>query len=171
MPTTTFDAATGKCRVVFRLPAEAGASQAWLAGEFNDWSTDALPLVPQDDGSLTTEIVLEPGRSYRFRYYLGDGRWDNDWQADAYAENEFGGADSVLHTPDVPDGGVVAGAPVGAVAGAPVGAVVGAAIEAVVVDAPPSVVEADDVRAGGARRPRERTSKRTRRVDAGEVVG
>ena len=37
-----------------------------------------------------------PGRSYRFRYYLGGGRWENDWDADSYVDNEFGGADSVV---------------------------------------------------------------------------
>lgn len=104
MPETRFDPVTGECRVVFRLPAEAGAPRAWLAGDFNDWSTDALPLEPQPDGSLTVETVLEPGRSYRFRYYLGDGRWDNDWAADAYVDNDFGGADSVLVVPPAPDG-------------------------------------------------------------------
>ena len=153
MPTTTFDAATGQCRVVFRLPPEAGASQAWLAGDFNDWSTDALPLEPQDDGSLAVEIELEPGRSYRFRYYLGGSRWDNDWEADAYVENEFGGADSVVYTPEVPDGGVVAAG----TAAAPVEpvAVGRAPVEAVAVEVPPRA---------------RRTSKRSRRVEAGEVV-
>jgi hypothetical protein len=102
MPRMTFDAVTGKCLVVFRLPAEAGARRAWLAGDFNDWSTDAVPLEPQADGSLAVEMLLEPGRSYRFRYYLGDGRWDNDWEADAYLDNDFGGADSVIVTPPAP---------------------------------------------------------------------
>jgi hypothetical protein len=102
MPMTTFDPVTGECRAVFRLPAEAGARRAWLAGDFNDWSTDALPLEAQPDGSLAVEVVLEPGRSYRFRYYLGGGRWDNDWDADAYEDNDFGGADSVLVVPPTP---------------------------------------------------------------------
>ena len=102
MPTATFDPVSGECRVVFRLPSEAGATRAWLSGDFNDWSTDALPLEPQPDGSLAVEVVLEPGRSYRFRYYLGDGRWDNDWYADAYEDNDFGGADSVLVLPPAP---------------------------------------------------------------------
>jgi len=45
---------------------------------------------------LECTLALEPGRSYRFRYYLGNERWENDWNADSYVENEFGGADSVL---------------------------------------------------------------------------
>ena len=42
--------------------------------------------------------MLEPG-SYRFRYYLGDGEWENDWSADDYVDNDHGGADSVVHVP------------------------------------------------------------------------
>jgi hypothetical protein len=104
MPTKTFDAVTGECRVRFRLPAEAGAEQAWLVGDFNGWSTDATPLVRQPDGSLEVEVVLPPGRDYRFRYYRGGDRWDNDWSADAYEPNDFGGADSIVSVPPHPGG-------------------------------------------------------------------
>lgn len=41
MPTKTYDPDTGRCLVEFRIPAERGAEHAWLAGEFDDWSTDA----------------------------------------------------------------------------------------------------------------------------------
>jgi 1,4-alpha-glucan branching enzyme len=77
----------------------------WLAGEFNDWSTEDAPLAAQPDGSFAGVVALEPGRSYRFRYYLGDGRWDNDWAADDYVENDFGGADSVIDVPPAPHSG------------------------------------------------------------------
>jgi 1,4-alpha-glucan branching enzyme len=99
MPTKTLDADSGKCRVEFRLPADVGAGQAWLCGEFNDWSRDDTPMVAQDDGSLAVTVELEPGQSYRFRYYLGEERWENDWAADAYVDNEFGGSDSLVIVP------------------------------------------------------------------------
>lgn len=102
MPTAAFDEATGRCRVEFRLPAEAGAERAWLAGEFNGWSTDSCPLERRPDGSLAVEVDLEPGRHYRYRYYLGDGDWENDWAADDYVDNDHGGADSVLYLPAPP---------------------------------------------------------------------
>jgi 1,4-alpha-glucan branching enzyme len=85
--------------VQLTLPAEAGAEKAWVAGEFNDWSLDDTPMEPQPDGSLLAVVVLERGRSYRYRFYLGDERWDNDWAADGYVENDFGGADSVIEVP------------------------------------------------------------------------
>lgn len=89
------DDGTGRATVEFRLPAESGAEQAWLCGEFNEWATDATPLRRLDDGSLAATLELEPG-SYRFRYYLGDGNWENDWAADAYVDNEHGGQDSLV---------------------------------------------------------------------------
>jgi len=82
--------------VTFRLPTDAHADEAWIAGDFNNWSTTSHPLERTPEGDLVCRIVLEPGRSYRFRYYLGNGRWENDWHADAYVDNEFGGADSVV---------------------------------------------------------------------------
>ena len=90
------DPKSGKIRVTFRLHAAAGAKVAWVAGEWNDWSHLADQMEPTGDGFLECRVMLEPGRSYRFRYYLGDGRWENDWDADSYVDNEFGGADSVV---------------------------------------------------------------------------
>jgi 1,4-alpha-glucan branching enzyme len=99
MPALTFDE-HGRCVAEFRLPPAAGARRAWLAGEFNGWST--TPMRRDPDGSLSALVVLEPGRSYRFRYYVGHGRWENDWDADDYVPNEFGGADSVVTVPPAP---------------------------------------------------------------------
>ena len=99
MPTKTLDPKSGQCHVEFRLPADVGAQQAWLCGEFNDWSRDGTPMVPQEDGALAVTVALEPGKSYRFRYYLGDERWENDWAADAYVDNVFGGSDSLVIVP------------------------------------------------------------------------
>jgi len=85
----------GSVSVRFRLPSESGAERAWVVGEFNHWSTDSHPMTKRDDGSLEVVIRLTPG-TYRYRYYLGNGRWENAWDADAYAANEFGGSDSVV---------------------------------------------------------------------------
>lgn len=101
MPSIQSVEPNGLSVVEFRLPPEAALSQAWLAGEFNEWSTDELPLERRADGSLSVEVPLEPG-SYRFRYYLGDGEWENDWAADAYVDNEHGGQDSLVVVPPAP---------------------------------------------------------------------
>ena len=87
--------ANGAVKVRFRLPPESGEETAWVVGEFNNWSTNSHPMTKREDGSLETVIELSPG-TYRYRYYLGNGRWENAWDADSYAANEFGGSDSVV---------------------------------------------------------------------------
>jgi 1,4-alpha-glucan branching enzyme len=87
---------TGRaCRVTFILPPDANADTAFLCGEFNDWNQTSHPLTPRKDGSLARMIWLESGRQYRFRYWVNDSRWENDWAADAYMPNPFGGDDSI----------------------------------------------------------------------------
>jgi 1,4-alpha-glucan branching enzyme len=83
-------------QVTFRMPPLEGVSELHLCGDFNDWNTTAAPLARQADGSWTTTLVLEPGKSYRYRFCDGEGRWHNDWQADAYVPNDFGSEDSVV---------------------------------------------------------------------------
>ncbi|MGE0308051.1 MAG: isoamylase early set domain-containing protein [Acidimicrobiia bacterium] len=88
--------AEGSCEVTFTLPADVRAESVYLCGEFNDWSTSATPMDRDDDGAFAVTVVLEPGRNYRFRYLLDGARWENDWAADDYAANDFGGDDSVV---------------------------------------------------------------------------
>ncbi len=86
--------------VTFRVPAEAGARTASVTGEFNDWSTTATPMTETDDGGFCAVVTLERGRSYRFRYHLDGERWENDWAADGYVGNEYGGDDSLVDLTD-----------------------------------------------------------------------
>ena len=102
MPTKA-TAGPGRCRVTFRMNTSDGIDRAWVAGEFNGWSTDATPLERQTDGSLAADVVLETGKAYRYRFYLGRDRWENDWAADRYVDNDYGGADSVVVVPSVGD--------------------------------------------------------------------
>ena len=88
--------------VTFDLPAELDIEQAAVVGEFNDWSETANPMQTASDGRWTATVALEPNRSYRFRYHLGSDRWENDWNADHYVGNDFGGADSVVVVPERP---------------------------------------------------------------------
>jgi 1,4-alpha-glucan branching enzyme len=85
----------GRVRVTFRLPNINRAQRISVVGEFNAWCPTANAMEVEGD-ELVTVIVLQPGRTYRFRYLLDDERWENDWAADNYVPNEFGGDDSVL---------------------------------------------------------------------------
>ncbi len=96
MPKKTFASKTGTCRVTFELPAPAADESAYVCGDFNDWSQDATPLTRRKDGRFTTTVTLDAGKQYRYRFWVDGSRWENDWEADAYMGNEFGGEDSVV---------------------------------------------------------------------------
>jgi 1,4-alpha-glucan branching enzyme len=85
----------GHAMVTFRLPFEVAAERVCVVGEFNDWSRDAHPMEPDGD-HFVARIALPIGRTYRFRYLLDGERWENDWSADGYQPNEFGGDDSII---------------------------------------------------------------------------
>ena len=81
--------------VTFTLPAEVGAGDVALCGDFNGWTTGPIPLIRDSDNWQVT-IPLTPGNSYRYRYLLDGERWENAWQADRYEPNPFGSDDSVI---------------------------------------------------------------------------
>ena len=87
--------AKGATRVTFSLPKEVQADEAALCGDFNDWSATAHPLKKYKDGHFAVSVNLQPG-SYRYRFLLDGERWENDWEADQYAHNPYGGEDSVI---------------------------------------------------------------------------
>lgn len=83
-------------QVTFTVPPEAGATSACLVGDFNGWSTSETPMHPQPEGGFAVSLALPAGESHRFRYLLDGERWENDWAADAYVPNDFGGNDSLV---------------------------------------------------------------------------
>ena len=81
-------------RCVFRVVCP-GAEQVYLAGDFNDWSSEATPLQSRGDGAWQVSLPLPPGE-YRFRYVTDNGRWLTDFRASGVVENPFGEWDSLL---------------------------------------------------------------------------
>jgi len=88
--------ASGKASVTFTLDPRVGAQTAAVCGEWNDWSAGADVMHRDDEGGFSLTLDLEAGRTYRFRYLLDEERWENDWAADAYLPNSYGGDDSVV---------------------------------------------------------------------------
>jgi 1,4-alpha-glucan branching enzyme len=86
---------SGDAVATFRLPTLSGAATACVVGEFNNWSATATPMTRDGEWFVAT-VLLRVGKSYRFRYLLDGERWENDWAADAYVPNEFGGEDSLI---------------------------------------------------------------------------
>ncbi len=85
-----------RVRVWFYLPADVDADTAYLVGDFNGWDVSANPMKKRKDGTFYTALTLDAGRDYQFRYHLDGNRWENDWEADAYAPGEMGVENSVV---------------------------------------------------------------------------
>ena len=86
------------CKVTLRLPAEGAlsAETVTVAGEFNNWDEKGTPMKRQKNGDFVVVVELEKDKEYRFRYCIDNGKWENDWYADKYVPNPFGGYDSVV---------------------------------------------------------------------------
>jgi len=86
-------------RVTFRLPPVISAESVHLVGDFNGWDRRSHPL-ERLDHTDAWEISLElaRGRTYQFRYLVNGEHWHNDWSADRYVPNPFGGDNSVVET-------------------------------------------------------------------------
>ena len=104
----------GRAQVTFTLDGAVAAMSAAVCGEFNNWLGDGHAMERAPDGSFRLTLELETGRRYRFRYLLDGSRWENDWAADDYVPNAFGGDDSVVDltalSEPVPSAGKKAGA-------------------------------------------------------------
>lgn len=76
--------------------AEApNASRVSLAGDFNNWSSEATPMIPNGDGSCFRALLpLHPGR-YQYRYVV-DGRWISDPHNTQVESNPFGEVNSIV---------------------------------------------------------------------------
>ena len=86
----------GHVRVTFVL-TEPGAGAVHLVGDFTDWQ-GFKAMRRQKDGTWRTELTLEPGHEYGFRYLIDGRRWTNDPKADKYVPNPYGSENSVVVT-------------------------------------------------------------------------
>ena len=79
------------CKVTFKIPEKEGNGpiMAHVVGEFNDWSTTATPMKRLKNGAFSATVELEKGRSYQFRYLLGQTHWENDPDADKLAPTPY----------------------------------------------------------------------------------
>jgi 1,4-alpha-glucan branching enzyme len=62
--------------------------QVSLAGDFNNWDTNASPMRKGSDGIWRLSVPLAPGR-YEYRFYA-DGVWQDDPSARQRAANALG---------------------------------------------------------------------------------
>ena len=85
--------------VRFELPASIWADSVHLVGDFSGWNERSLPMErDRSDGAWYIVLELERGREYQFRYLVNGSEWHNDWNADRYVANPYGGTNSVVST-------------------------------------------------------------------------
>ncbi len=93
-----------KLTVTFYIKREAaqGASRIELLCEHNGWMPVAMK--PQKNGTFRGSITIprdgQLSYQYRFKLLMSDGseKFDNDWDADGYIANPFGGENSYFTT-------------------------------------------------------------------------
>ncbi len=91
--------------VCFVLPPDIArlTEKAFLVGDFNGWDQTSDPMASTNDADQITLVMeLDKGKEYQYRFLVitkdGNKEWHNDWHADSYRTNPFGGDNSVIHT-------------------------------------------------------------------------
>jgi 1,4-alpha-glucan branching enzyme len=92
------DAKKQVCKVTFTLTKEMSSSvnRANLAGDFNDWNIDSIPMKQLKGGEFSVSIDLKKGAEYQYKYFIDGNDWLNDIAADKYVENKFQTENSVV---------------------------------------------------------------------------
>jgi 1,4-alpha-glucan branching enzyme len=79
-------------KVRFNLYAPE-AETVSLAGDFNNWDADNLPMKRDNKGTWEVSFALPPGR-YEYRFWV-DEVWQDDPDAKERVENPFGSQNCV----------------------------------------------------------------------------
>jgi cyclomaltodextrinase len=100
----------GTVRVTFLFETGPGTNaNVYLAGTFNNWDATKDAMVDRE-GSGVYEITLDlkPGK-YQYKF-VRDGQWITDTSAKEFADDGFGGKNSVLTVPaDAGEKGLIVG--------------------------------------------------------------
>lgn len=86
------------CKVTFTLPLEAanGAKDVRVLGDFNNWSWENGYKMKAGKNEFSTQVELEAGKKYEFRYLIDNHIWENDWAADDYINTPIVGTTNSL---------------------------------------------------------------------------
>ena len=84
-------ASVGKTGFQFCAPE---ATEVYLAGDFNNWDTQAAPMKKDKKGMWKTALLLKPGR-YEYRFFVDDS-WVSDLSCSGCVPNEFGTMNCVV---------------------------------------------------------------------------
>ena len=93
-----FDAKKKACNVTFTLAEgiAATSNRVNLAGDFNDWNIESLPMEKLKSGDYSVTVNLEKGKEYQFKYLVEGLGWLNEKDADKQVLNKFQTENSVV---------------------------------------------------------------------------
>lgn len=80
--------------ITFRYKPDVAARSVSLAGQFNQWDMGATPM-EDHDGIWTVTIDLAPG-TYQYKFVVNASDWMTDEWATDFADDGFGGQNSVV---------------------------------------------------------------------------
>jgi 1,4-alpha-glucan branching enzyme len=86
------------CKVTFKLAKDIAnsARRVNLAGDFNNWDTNSIPMKHLKGGEYSATIDLPRGKEYQFKYVIDGNSWVNEKEADKIIPNEFHTENSVV---------------------------------------------------------------------------
>jgi len=86
-------------KVTFVLPDDHSfGEEVSVVGDFNDWTTGEHTFVRRSNQTYSTNVMLDEGDRYAFRYYSEEKGWVNEEEADDFESNEFGETNCVVQT-------------------------------------------------------------------------
>lgn len=71
------------------------AKEVAVAGDFNNWDTNADKMVNLGDGNWSVTLNLKPGR-YEYKFVIDGSKWIADPSAKEFIDDGYGGQRSVL---------------------------------------------------------------------------
>jgi 1,4-alpha-glucan branching enzyme len=72
------------------------ATKVNLAGDFNHWNPDSIPMKKLKGGEYKVTVALNKGKEYQFKYLIDGNLWMNEKEADKFVPNEFQTENSVV---------------------------------------------------------------------------
>ena len=86
------------CKVTFKVTEDvaASANRVNLAGDFNNWDTNSIPMKKLKGGKYAVSLDLPKGKEYQFKYLIDGDSWMNEKDADKHVSNQFQTINSVI---------------------------------------------------------------------------
>jgi len=86
-------------KVTFVLPDDHPYGEdVSVVGDFNDWTAGEHTFVRRSNQTYSTNVMLEEGNRYAFRYYSEEEGWVNEDDADDFEPNEYGATNCIVET-------------------------------------------------------------------------